>query len=187
MLDALPVPNRSACLALLVAEETRFWQAYGSVANHQVWPGGYYDHIREVMNLACLLYGPMHAAMRLPFSLADALLVLFLHDIEKPWKYERLSDGTLEIVSGLKRKEAQHAFRLAKIKEYGIVLTPEQANALHYVEGEGADYSPRQRVMNELAAFCHACDTMVARIRYANPLPADDPWTGAVRTISPTT
>lgn len=187
MLEALPTANRAACLTLLAAEGERFRRAYGSVANHQVWPGGYYDHIREVMNLACLLYGPMHAAMQLPFSLADALLVLFLHDIEKPWKYERLADGTLEIVPGLKRKEAQHAFQLAKIHEYGIVLTPEQANALHYVEGEGADYNPRQRVMNELAAFCHACDTIVARIRYNNPFPADDLWTGAVRTIAPTT
>lgn len=187
MLFVLPAANRAACLRLLNTEGGRFRQSYGAVANHQVWPGGYYDHIREVMNLACLLYGPMHAAMQLPFSLADALLVLFLHDIEKPWKYERLAEGTLEIVSGLKRKDAQHAFQLAKINEYGIVLTPEQANALHYVEGEGADYNPRQRVMNELAAFCHACDTMVARIRYNNPLPADDPWIGAVRTTTTTT
>ena len=39
------------------------------------------------MNYACFLYDKMSELRPLPFLLSDALLVLFLHDIEKPVKY----------------------------------------------------------------------------------------------------
>lgn len=53
---------------------------------------------------------------------------------------------------------------MKKDKEYDIALTPQQENALRYVEGEGDDYSSERRVMNELAAFYHMCDVASARI-----------------------
>jgi len=181
LLLTIAEPNRNAVLKIVADHRTLFQTVPGATNNHQNWPGGYFDHVQEVLNIAVLLYGPLSRARPLPFSLSDALLVLFLHDIEKPWKYERREDGQLHVIPELVEKQAQHAFRATKLAEYGIVLTDLQQNALHYVEGEMADYSSRRRVMNELAAFCHLCDTWSARGWYSHPLESGDPWAGASR------
>ncbi len=173
--------NRAACVRLLYENYELFSKADGSVHNHQAWPGGYYDHIKEVLNIACVLYEPLSVRRRLPFSLGDAVLVLFLHDLEKPWKYERDAHGRLRHKPEFATKADDHAFRAALIAKYGIVLTPEQRNALENVEGEFERYSAYARAMNELGAFCHMCDVASARIWHAHPLPSGDPWVGARR------
>ena len=48
--------------------------------------------------------------------------------------------------------------------KWEIPLSPAEIRALDLVEGENEEYSPNQRVMTQLDAFCHACDTMSARI-----------------------
>ena len=152
MLHMIDEPNRSACLKLYYDNEALFNTAEGSSFNHQAWEGGYADHVREVMNIAVMLY-PVYSIRPLNFTLSDALLVLFLHDLEKPWK----NDGSIG-------KSARAIIRALKIAEYGIKLTEQQSNALLYVEGEGNDYTNKERKMNELAAFCHVCDVSSARI-----------------------
>jgi hypothetical protein len=178
------VPSAQAkkgCMRLYDENADRFSKAWGSSHNHQAWPGGYLHHIRAVMNLANVLYptvaelakeattikeGPSRWAasspkgMRLPFLRGDAMLVLFLHDLEKPWRQE----------TGSLTKVEKQLFRQKKIKEYGILLSPEQENAIRYVEGEGDDYSSSRRTMNELAAFCHMCDVASARIFHSEVL-----------------
>lgn len=165
-------PNQAACRRLLKENRERFERAWGSSHNHQAWLGGYLDHVTEVLNTALLLYETMDAQRRLPFTFGDAVLVLYLHDVEKPWKGEvKFAD-----------KVARRAFRRQLLIEHGIVLTAEQQNALRYVEGEGDDYSGQRRVMNELAAFCHICDVASARIWFNHPWTNQaDPWPGARR------
>lgn len=51
--------------------------AAGSSHNHQAWTGGYWDHLREVLNLACVQYASLSACRPLPPSRADSL---DLHD-----------------------------------------------------------------------------------------------------------
>ena len=161
LLHLVDSPNKEACLELLEDEKKRFMTSLGSTANHHDWEGGYIGHIAEVMNLASRLYETMVQIRPLDFSLSDALLVLYLHDLEKPWKY----------VDGIKfpTKADRHKFRLEMIEEYGIKLTEEQHNGLKYVEGELDDYSSKRRVMNPLAAFCHMCDVASARIWFDHP------------------
>ena len=184
-LDALMAlieqPNRDACHRLLQDNRRLFESAPGSSHNHQAWPGGYLDHVTETMNIALALYRTMVSRRPLPFSLADALLVLFLHDIEKPWKYAATEGPMTDfpLVSNIKRH--RHEFRLNKLAEYGISLTAEQTNAMRYVEGEHADYSARHRVMGPLAAFCHICDVASARLWHDCPLAENDRWPGAER------
>ena len=126
-------------------------QAKGSNHNHQTWEGGYLDHVLETMNIARWLYTT--SPRKLPFKLGDALLVMFLHDFEKPYK-EKNSWQT---------KEERRKFRDFLIESLGIVISEEQRLALLYVEGEH-DYSNTERKMNELAAFCHCCDIFSARL-----------------------
>jgi len=178
-------PNRSACSRILTDNRQLFETVHGSTDNHQAWPGGYLDHVAEIMNVAAILYRSLGALRPLPFSLSDALVVVYLHDIEKPWKYELGPDGRLQHVTALRGKDEQHAFRERKLAEYGVALTPEQWNGMRYVEGEKDEYSSRRRVMGPLAAFCHLCDITSARIWFDHPAEKDDPWTGAARHRKP--
>ncbi len=171
-----------ACRRIMDVNRQLFRLVQGSTNNHQNWPGGYQDHVQEVLNLAKVLYEALSVLGRsLDFSLSDALLVMFLHDIEKPWKYELGADGQLHVIPSLVEKEAQHEFRARKLAEYGIDLTPAQQNGLRYVEGEMKDYSSRHRVSLPLAGFCHMVDHCSARVFFAHPFEVDDPWTGASR------
>lgn len=181
MLELIPEPNRSACVQMLEENRELFELTPGSVHNHQAWPGGYFDHVQEAMNIVMLQYAMLSLARSLPFTVGDALLVIFLHDIEKPWRIKVALDGTISEAADLMTKGDHHAFRLTKLKQYDIVLTPEQANALKYVEGELQDYSPQERVAGPLAAFCHSADVISARIWFNHPLATADPWNGASR------
>lgn len=166
---------------MLEGNRKLFQTVQGSTNNHQNWHGGYFDHVQEIMNIAEVLYRQMNALRRLPFSLSDVLLIVYLHDIEKPWKYERRDDGQLHHKPGFETKAQAHAFRRKMLRKYGITLTRDQQNALKYVEGELADYTPRRRVMGPLAAFCHMADVASARIWFDHPWVDDDPWGSASR------
>ena len=176
-----PVEVKKICQKIVFDNRKLFQTVQGSTNNHQAWIGGYWDHVQEIMNIALMLHDPLASNRPLPFTLSDALLVLFLHDIEKPWKYELKEDGQLYHLPEFETKTQAHAFRQKKLDEYGIVLTPEQQNAMLYVEGEFGDYSNRERKMGPLAAFCHLCDVTSARIWFNHPMEKDDPWFGAKR------
>ncbi|MDO8633442.1 MAG: hypothetical protein Q7K38_02770 [Candidatus Wildermuthbacteria bacterium] len=177
MLLMIKKPNRAVCQQILSQEYPRLKTAPGASHNHQVWRGGYLNHVQECMNIAIVLYKLLKDIRPLPFSLSDALLVLFLHDIEKPWRYAANNKEK----KFLRTKEARRTFQNQKLAEYGFKLTKEQQNAMRYVEGELDDYSPKKRVMKPLAAFCHLADITSARIWFDHPLPKNDPWRGAKR------
>ncbi len=186
MLNMIDEPYRSACHKLYDDNVDLFKRAKGSTYNHQSWEGGYHDHITEVMNICIALY-PIYRIRGLNFTLSDALLVMFLHDLEKPWKDE-ISKEIDKLPLHMRLSEAHYGFkkirkvfRETKIKEYGIELMPQQQNALKYVEGEGEDYSSKARVMNELAAFCHIADVSSARIWHNFPNPNDKLWSNLLR------
>lgn len=181
MIAMIDEPNRSACARILEANRRLFQTVQGSTHNHQAWPGGYLDHVQEIMNVAVVLHDRLHAIRPLPFSLSDLLLVVYLHDIEKPWKYELGEDGHLRHKAAMATKEEHQKFRMAKLAEFGVVLTPEQENGLKYVEGELHDYTNRRRVMGPLAAVAHMCDVASARLWHDHPMASGDPWAGAGR------
>lgn len=193
LIDMMEEPNRSACHRIIAENRELFQLAPGSTHNHQDWEGGYWDHVLEVMNLWVLLYETFVATGRLSqltpeeqFSRADGLLVLFLHDIEKPWRClwvdgrpAKDKDGHLTVSPNLKSKAARKSFAERKIRQYGIVLSPHQANALRYVEGiRDEDYTPDSRIMLPLAALCHTCDLLSARMFYDFPRFSNDAWGG---------
>jgi hypothetical protein len=173
-------PNGSACARILSEHRTLFATVQGSTHNHQAWPGGYLDHVCEVMNIAAVLYGQLSALRPLPFSLSDILLVVYLHDIEKPWKYE-LVDGQLQHKADMQGKATHQAFRMKMLASYGVVLTADHENGLKYAEGELSDYTNKRRMMGPLAALAHMCDVASARLWFDHPAAAGDPWVGAAR------
>ena len=174
-------PYRSICYRILQDNRALFESVPGSTYNHQTWVGGYIDHVTDGMNYACKLYAMTDAIRALPFSLSDVLLIFFLHDLEKPWRILVGEDGQVSNRKGLTTKMQFRQFREDKLKEYGLHLTPEQYNALTYVEGEGKDYRSGERVMGPLAAFCHMIDSWCARGWYDHPKAINDEWPGATR------
>lgn len=180
MLEMIDEPNRTACQNILNDNLELFKTVQGSAHNHHTWLGGYYDHVQEVMNIAIVLYERLNSLRPLPFSLSDLLLVLYLHDIEKPWRYD-LIDGKLYNKESMQDREMQNNFRIQKLKEYGIKLNPEHENGIKYTEGEGKDYSMNGRVMNELACLAHMSDVCSARLWFDYPEKKDYTWVGAKR------
>lgn len=182
LVELIDEPNRSACLKLLDENRMLFERTRGSTFNHQIWPGGYIDHITDGMNYANHLYDFDSAFGRpLPFSKSDALLAFFLHDLEKPWAFGTDERGEPIRIVGFDTKVAMQKFREEKIASYGFVLSPQQVNGYKYAEGEQADYSSKHRVMNELAAFVHKIDNWSARGWYEYPKAEGDEWEGAGR------
>jgi hypothetical protein len=175
MLEMIEEPNRTACKNILADNLELFQTVQGGAHNHHTWAGGYYDHIQEVMNIGIVLYQQLNSLRPLPFTLSDLLLVLYLHDIEKPWRYE-LKEGKLHNKKDLQDKESQNKFRIQKLKEYGVKLTPEHQNGIKYTEGEGNDYTMYGRVMNELACLAHMSDVCSARLWFDYPQETDDTW-----------
>lgn len=174
-------PNGAACARILAEHRELFATVQGSTNNHQAWPGGYLDHVAEVMNIAVVLYEQLSARRPLPFSLSDVLLVVFLHDLEKPWKYELGTDGQLHHKAELQGKASHQQFRMEVLGRYGIALTAEHENGLKYAEGELSDYTNKERRMGPLAALAHMCDVASARLWFDFPAESGDPWEGAGR------
>ncbi len=135
LLQRVDQPYQSAFQHLLADHDELFRSARGSSHNHQAWAGGYADHVREVMNIAVVLHGALGQLRPLPFSLSDALVVLFVHDLEKPWAYEEVG-GTWRRRAGL--KENAHEFRMGKLAEGGVTLSAGLERAVLFVEGEGS-------------------------------------------------
>src|SRR5271166_6499633 len=169
LLSLIPDPNHEPFWDMLHENKTCFLEAAGSSHNHQAWEGGYLDHVVETMNIACQLFLTLNGARKLPFELHTALEVMFLHDLEKPFKVGKLlifnnpANGTPMQIEATKAN--RKALRADLIDKYGIQITLDQRNALEYVEGvPDSKYTPGERTMGELAAFCHCCDILSARL-----------------------
>ena len=144
--------NKFRSIELLNFFIDNYPDAPGSSFNHQAWEGGYYNHVNDILDYATALYKTLSKKDKLTFSLSDALLVLFLHDIEKPVKY---CDTTTE---------TDNEIRMRLIERFDFNLTDDHIIALKYIHGEGGDYRKDRRVMTPLCAFCHCCDVISSRI-----------------------
>jgi hypothetical protein len=162
LINLMDEPNRSSCLKIFNDNIKRFIQSPGSLTKHQAWKGGYIDHLEEAMNFGIELFTQMNKKRKLDFCISDVLLVLFLHDLEKPFRY---TDPKIEFVTDVDKK----IFINSLIKKYKVKLSKNHINALKYVHGEGDEYNRTKRLQKPLAAFVHICDIVSARIWFAFP------------------
>jgi hypothetical protein len=182
LLDMIEGSNGEACRQMLADHEEKFLAAAGSSHNHQAWPGGYIDHVTDAMNIGLSVYELYQSMRPLPFTASDVLLIVYLHDLEKPFKYTYDTDGNMQQDSRFPDKASGELFKRNMIAQYGIVLNDMQDNALEFVEGiRDPKYQRSRRVMGELAVVCHIADLTSARLWFNNPSSNDDPWSGAER------
>ena len=162
--------NSFKCINLLDYFIQEYPDAPGSSFNHQTYDGGYYKHISDIFDYAAKMYKYLSKKGKLDFSLSDAILVLFLHDIEKPVKYcpVLVKTGVVDengfFEEEIYEYETDNQIRANLIQKFDINLTDEHKIALKYIHGEGNDYRKNKRVMSPLSAFCHCCDVISARI-----------------------
>lgn len=174
LLELIEGLTGTACRALYDDYKELMDSAPGAASNHQTWEGGYKDHVAQTMNLFRRLFFDMDQnrwLAALPadeqFSLSDGLTVLYLHDLEKSYKYRIAEDGTLIDNPDLAHKKVRKEFRQALIASYGIQLKPTQQNALLHAEDVHEEYyNQGERVDHPLAALVHACDLISARVLY---------------------
>jgi hypothetical protein len=159
-LELIDIDNRKQCIEFYEFIQKYCSKAKGSSNNHQCWDGGYFGHLDDIFKYAIGLYELLSKDRELDFSLSDALLVLFLHDIEKPIKYSNLKGQF---------GKTDDEVKSILIDKFKFILTEQHLNAIKYVHGEGDDYRKDKRVMNSLAAFCHCCDVISARIFFNYP------------------
>lgn len=165
--------RKSAILAIYQDYKSLFHYAYGSTSNHQAWQGGYADHIAETLRVNKSIYHALSSDIRaLPFTEDSALICLFLHDIEKPFRYGPSDDSECNKWRNLAGGDWQVWEKLKwdiisemKVK-YGFELSDDEVNALKYTHGEGGDYQKGKRVAGPLAAHVHHCDNASARIYF---------------------
>lgn len=182
LLNMIEGENGEACRRMYTDFREKFLSAPGSRHNHQYWPGGYIDHVTDAMNVGLLVYETYNARRPLPFSASDVLLVVYLHDLEKPFVYEYSEDGSVSKNPELLEKADREKFKRDMIDRYGITLNPLQDNALEFVEGvRDHKYKNTSRVMGELAVVCHIADLTSARLWYNHPLDENDSWSGSKR------
>ncbi|MBT5022549.1 hypothetical protein HOK51_02305 [Candidatus Woesearchaeota archaeon] len=181
IIEKIDEPNRAVCYRVLEDNKDLFTKASGSTKKHHAWEGGYLDHVVDTCNIAVALYAPLNKKRKLNFSLSDVFLTLFLHDVEKAWKYEPAGDGTWKY-SGRITKENEQEFREEIIRQYGFQLSDEHINAIEFAEGEGKKWKAGGgRLQKPLAAFVHCCDTISARVWHDNPTGRNDSWSGDYR------
>ena len=162
LLQLIDEPNRSACYKLFKDNKIRFYKSPGSLTKHQAWEGGYIHHLEEAMSFAIAQYKLMDDFRKQEFSLSDLLLVLFLHDLEKPWRY-------VDPKTVFSSDEQKNDFIREMAEKYGIVLTADHLNGLKYIHGEGKDYSRTKRIAGPLATVAHVCDDISARVWFDYP------------------
>lgn len=108
----------------------------------------------------------------LTFSEDSALIALFFHDMEKPFRRGPVDHAES---NSWKAHQAQNNLDWEEIKwliidkmklNYNFSLTGDEVNALKYTHGEGDDHLKDKRVTCPLAAHVHHCDNTSARIYY---------------------
>ena len=179
-LDEVEGPNKEAIERFLSYGDNRrrLETSPGSRAAHHNWEGGWMEHERQTMMIAAHTYELFALTGRIDelsdterFTLSDALVVMFLHDIEKPFVYGIDEQGQAVTVNPMTKHERK-LFRKGIIDEFGFTLKPTMANALTYVEGErDVDYIPGGRAEQPLASLCQVADNLSARAFYDHGRP----------------
>lgn len=175
LIDMIDRPIKTKVFDIYKKFKPEMLMSSGSQHNHQAWEGGYLDHVVDTMNVARLLFQAMNDKRKLEFSLSDALVTIFFHDIEKAFP-SRINELTNNTYFTRPKAKTKVRFRIIHEEQVWGYLNDAQKNALDFAEGENEHYTNERRVMGPLAAFVHMCDITSARIWFDHPAVASESW-----------
>lgn len=149
--------------------EKDFTTAPAAVKYHHNWQGGLNTHTEQVINIAVNLFNKWKD--ELTINLDDVIIVSFIHDLDKMYKYE------LRPLSEKKDNKPFYAYKhksgatyppemdvLRILAKHGISLTREQTEALAWHHGGWSDASKTYKSNSQLAAIVHVADLFSARV-----------------------
>lgn len=148
------------CTDFMRRHHAAFSTAKGGTT-HQAYPGGFEDHLDECFGIAGKLYWSLEELRPLPFTLGDAILALWLHDIEKPWKNSHVLRPLTNKLLATTGKKIQLTEEI--VDELRLPLQEQHWNAIKYAHGETDDYEHGKAKACPLAAFVNMCDYWSAR------------------------
>jgi len=126
-------------------DKIEYWPA--AISHHHKWKGGYADHVKEVMLLGISMFNTINSAgerysKKLNFTLDDVIIVCYVHDIDKLWRYKDMpaSDYRRQEKYGAKIWDKADGLlypdESAKVVQIcaknGIILTDEQIEAVSH-------------------------------------------------------
>lgn len=146
-----------------------------SVRHHHTYVGGMGIHVWEVMNLACMLYESLQAAM--DCTMDDVIIASFIHDFDKlgrycvctdEWKKKKFGQLFDYAPVGIAMNSTAKVVKMCA--EYGIILDDVVVNAITFHHGGFApDIDSRYSGltsghMTKLAALLHSADMISCQI-----------------------
>lgn len=141
-----------------------------SYRGHHKWEGGYLYHVYEVMAISLRLYQSIKSLDGHAFGSDDLLLVSYVHDLEKLWKYQRATESwklkkgqVYEYIPGAVNFD-ESAKVVQVCAQYGVLLNDMHLEAIsHHHGGYSASISSIHgyyRKMTTLSTILHAADQL---------------------------
>jgi len=163
----------------------RYWPA--SRRRHHSWVGGYADHIKEVMVFGIHIfktlteYSELTKRDLLNFSQDDVILVAYIHDIDKLYRYKDMPIGDYrrqEKYGGQRWDNADgllYPDESAKVTQicarHNIILTDAHIEALAHHHGGFSNnlssvyaYMSGQNGMTQLSTLIHSADLISGNV-----------------------
>jgi hypothetical protein len=145
-----------------------------AVGRHHSYPGGYGDHVSQVMYLSYKMWAEVSDNTP-SVTQDDILLVAFVHDLDKLWRYRPTTNPKL-LEKGQKFEYRDDAIpytdvskTVAECFRRGIILEDKHLEAIdHHHGGWSADissvFAPRGRYMTQLSTILHCADMLSTKI-----------------------
>jgi len=158
--------NNFKCINLLDYILDKYPNPTGTIYDDNSYESDYYKHMSDILDYASKMFKHLLLKVKLEFSLSDAILVLFLHDIVTTIKYTPVLTKTGVIDENGMIEEEIYEYETASydeiieilINKFNIKLTEEHKLVLKHIHGEGEDYRKNKKILSPLSAFCHSCE-----------------------------
>lgn len=170
----LTEPLRSVVQLTHDSLKDRIYSQPAAVDHHHWWPAGYADHIAQVMDISYKLWKEASESAT-EVSQDDVLLVAFVHDLDKLWRYRPTTDKRLlDKGRTFEYNKDQVSYTdvsktVAECYKRGIILEDRHLEAIdHHHGGWSSDlssvYAPYGRNMTKLSTILHCADMFSTKI-----------------------
>ena len=173
--------RREAIISLYQQVEKWMNEYPAAVRHHHWWPGGYREHIEQVMNNALAIHEHLKQQEadyelegKVDYTLDSLIICAFLHDFDKIGRYSKTDftkDSWKKNRMPFEYKKETYAVEesatvVARAAKHGLHLTDYEIHALSLAHGGWSDIMQRnyQPQMHPLAVVLHCADLLSGHI-----------------------
>lgn len=153
-------------LYVTLAKEIEFCPA--AIKHHHWWKKGWLDHTAQVLKISIDIYNNMSEYEPITdFTIDDVILVAFVHDLDKLWRYtelEKPKEGQLFEYRNDITPYTESSKVVAECFRHGIELTDQHIEAIdHHHGGYSVDISSvysKSSKTTKLSTLIHCADML---------------------------